>query len=113
MLNTKTLSAILESLNVEIVFTDNDHIIRYMNAEARKHYYEKDGYSDLIGKSLFDCHNPKSCEMIRALYKRLLQDEDVISISSQDNTRYSIIAVRDENRKLLGYYERNEKAENV
>jgi len=51
--------------------------------------------------------------MIRALYKRLLQGEDVISVSSQDNTRYSIIAVRDENRKLLGYYERNEKAENV
>jgi PAS domain S-box-containing protein len=113
MLNTETLTAILESLNVEIVFTDNDHIIRYMNAEAKKHYHEKLGYSDLIGKPLFDCHNPESCDMIRALYKRLQQGEDVISVSSEDNTRYSIVAVRDENRKLLGYYERNEKIENT
>ena len=48
---------ILNSYPYPIVFVDNDYIIRYMNRNAEYHYYEERGYKNLIGKSLFDCHN--------------------------------------------------------
>lgn len=41
--------------------------MRYLNKAARIRYYEKRGYSNLIGKSLFECHNSKSQEQIRII----------------------------------------------
>ena len=64
------LESILNSYPYPIVFVDNDYIIRYMNKNAKYHYYEERGYKDLIGKSLFDCHmNPHSVERIKAAWE--------------------------------------------
>ncbi len=108
-LNAKTLTAILDALDQEVVFVDNDHIIRFMNREAKEHYYDRSGYSDLIGKSIFDCHNETSCQMIRDVHARMVKGEDVIELPTEDNPDYAMVAVRDERRKLLGYFERNVK----
>ncbi|HIT95089.1 MAG TPA: hypothetical protein IAC43_07870, partial [Candidatus Faecivivens stercoripullorum] len=45
--------AILDSIPYRIVFVDTDHIIRYLNKEARHHYYDVRGYDELVGKSIF------------------------------------------------------------
>ena len=57
-------SYILDAIPYPIVFVDTDHIIRYLNKEARHRYYEVRGYDNLIGKSLFLCHGEKSRDAI-------------------------------------------------
>ena len=61
------MAYILDSVPYRIVFVDTDHIIRYMNREAKHHYYTVRGYGDLIGKSIFECHSEKSKEMLLSL----------------------------------------------
>ena len=57
------MAYILDSVPYRIVFVDTDHIIRYMNREAKHHYYTVRGYGDLIGKSIFECtrRNRRRC----------------------------------------------------
>lgn len=66
------MKGILNSYPYPIVFVDNDYKIRFMNQNAKYHYYEERGYKDLIGKSLFECHdNEKSIEKIKQGYEGL------------------------------------------
>ena len=65
------MAYILDSVPYRIVFVDTDHIIRYMNREAKHHYYMVRGYGDLIGKSIFECHSEKSKEMLIAAVEKL------------------------------------------
>ncbi len=103
-------TAILDSIRHPIVFVDNDHIIRYLNKAARVRYYEKRGYAEMIGKSIFDCHNSSSVNQIKQLHQRLLSGEDEIFLKvNKDQEKVTIVGVRDIDGKLLGYYERFEK----
>ena len=56
------MEGILNSYPYPIVFVDGEYVIRYMNRYARYHYYEERGYSDLIGRSLFDCHDSEQAK---------------------------------------------------
>jgi len=115
MISRDTDLAILDTINHPIVFVDTDHVIRYLNKPAMKRYYEVRGYSDLIGKSLFDCHNEDSRKHIIALYERLQAGENEIFLKigkfNKFNEKITVIAVRDKDGALLGYYERFEKNE--
>ena len=59
MKQLELLTLILDSWNNSVVFVDTSHVIRYMNAPARMHYAK---WGDVLGKSIFDCHNPDSCQ---------------------------------------------------
>jgi PAS domain S-box-containing protein len=108
-MDLKTYEAILDSVDSPIVFVDNDHIIRYLNKTAKVRY-EKRGYSDLMGKSLFDCHNPASTESIKRIHERLLTGETSIFLKvNEDQERITIVGVHSAAGQLLGYYERFEK----
>ena len=112
-MDTKTFEAILDSINSPIVFVDNDHIIRYLNKPARNLFYGKFGYSDLIGKSLFDCHAPSSREPIKRLHARLLEGENEIFVRVINNRlKLTAIGVHDKAGTLIGYYERYDKTPN-
>ena len=101
--------AILDSIHHRIVFVDNDHIIRYLNKKAKAWFYDKRGFADLIGKSIFDCHQPASCDQLRQLYQRLEQGEDEVFVKVTDQKeKASMVAVRDTEGRLLGYFERFE-----
>ena len=58
MQELEMLHGILNSYPYPIVFVDNDYIIRYMNQNARYHYYQERGYHDLIGSSLLPAMTP-------------------------------------------------------
>ncbi len=108
-MDLNTYEAILDSLDSPIVFVDNDHTIRYLNKAAKVRYYEKRGYSDLIDKSLFDCHNPASKEDIKRIHNRLLTGETAIFLMvNKDQERITVVGVRSAAGQLLGYYERFE-----
>ena len=102
--------AILDTLPHAMLFVDNDHVVRHLNRRAEKKYYEQRGLSNLIGKSLFDCHAAASHPKIVDLHRRLVAGEDeIFLVVTPENERVTMIAVRDRQRNLLGYYERFEK----
>lgn len=108
-IDEKFLRTLLDSLKDPFLFTDTDHVIRYMNKAAKSHYKQGEA---LLGTSLLDCHNPESCRMILGIFedfKNNQYDEKLIT----DNAKYRIYmrAVRNENGELIGYYERYEPPE--
>ena len=108
-MNAAIYEALLDTISSPIVFVDNDHVIRYLNKAAKIRYYEKRGYADLIGKSLFECHNTESEKLTRKIHNRLLDGENEIFLKvSDDNQKITVIAVRDPAGRLIGYYERFE-----
>ncbi len=100
---------ILDSLPYRVVFVDTDHIIRYMNREAKYHYYQVRGYSDLIGRSIFECHSEKSREALIAAVEKLKRhgNEIYLGVSVRNERKY-INPVRNEKGELVGYFERFE-----
>ena len=102
--------AILDSIPYRIVFVDTDHIIRYLNKEARHHYYDVRGYNELVGKSIFECHSEKSKEMLIAAVEKLRNHGNEIYLGvSVYNERKYINPVRNEKGELIGYFERFER----
>ena len=102
--------AILDSIPYRIVFVDTDHIIRYLNKEARHHYYNVRGYDELVGKSIFECHSEKSKEMLIAAVEKLRNHGNEIYLGvSVYNERKYINPVRNEKGELIGYFERFER----
>lgn len=105
----KILSYVVDSYPYPIVFVDCDHVIRYMNKMAEYHYYTERGYRNLIGQSIFGCHNSQSEEKIRGAVEKLKNHSNEIFLGvSVKNQRIYINPVRDENGKLVGYFERFE-----
>lgn len=103
-------SYILDAIPYPIVFVDTDHIIRYLNKEARHRYYEVRGYDNLIGKSLFLCHGEKSRDAIIGAVEKLKKHGNEIYLGvSVYNERKYINPVRNEQGELIGYFERFER----
>ena len=103
------LSLILDSYPYPVLFADCDHVIRYLNKNAEYLYYRERGYADLIGKSIFECHNGKSKEKIIAGVERLKNHamEQFLGVDAK-NRRLYMQAVRDETGVMVGYIERFE-----
>ncbi|HDL17649.1 MAG TPA: PAS domain-containing protein [Bacteroidetes bacterium] len=105
MIDDRTKSLILDSLKNPVAFTDTNHIIRYMNKAAIEHYDEGE---NLLGRSLLDCHNEASQKMIHEIYTEMQQGLEERLITDSEKYRIYMLAVRDENGQLIGYYERYE-----
>jgi PAS domain-containing protein len=106
MIDTKTMAAILDSLKGPVLFADTEHVTRYMNKAAIAHYEEGEA---LIGRSLLDCHNENSQQMMIDILAAM-QTEDLDERLITDDAKYRIYmrAVRDAGGQVLGYYERYE-----
>jgi DUF438 domain-containing protein len=94
-----------------IVICNTAHEIIYMNPAALKRY-EKRG--NLIGQSLLDCHNQRSRDIINSNLERMKNDSSVNKIFEVHSTKNGanndvfMVALRDENGALIGYYEKFE-----
>ncbi len=105
----KTLQAILDAIPFPIVFVDNNHVIRFLNNKARYHYNQERGYSELIGKCLFDCHTEASKEKILEIVEKLKNHGQEVFLSvNVKNERIYINPVRNDQGELIGYFERFE-----
>jgi transcriptional regulator with PAS, ATPase and Fis domain len=65
-MNLIEASSWAEEMNVRVTVCDLDAKIVYMNKAAIEGF-QKYGGAQLIGKSLYDCHIPKSCDTIKDL----------------------------------------------
>lgn len=106
MVETKIMAAILDSLKDPILFADTEHVTRYMNQAAVAYYEEGEA---LIGRSLLDCHNQRSQQMMIDILAEM-QTEGLEELLITDNAEHRIYmrAVRAQDGRVLGYYERYE-----
>lgn len=94
-----------------VVICDTAHKIIYMNPVACQRY-SKYGGQLLVGKNLLSCHNDKSGEMIN----RVLAWFQSSTANNRVHTYYNekehkdvyMIALRDGQGSLIGYYEKHE-----
>jgi len=108
-MDEKTLRLIIDALPFPVVFVDSDHVIRFMNKRAKYHYYEERGYRDLVGKSIFACHNEESKEKVLKIVESLKNHgREVFLTVSGKNDRIYVTPVRDDNGEFIGYFERFE-----
>lgn len=103
--------SVLEADRAAVVICDLDHIIIYMNPTANKRYV-KWGGAALLGKSLLDCHNEKSRQMIAKVVEWFRADPEhniiYTSHNEKENKDVYMVALRDDSGKLIGYYEKHE-----
>lgn len=103
--------SVLEQDLSAIVLCNLKHEIIYMNPAASKRYEKRGGYN-LVGKSLLDCHSPKSNEMIKKVVSWFeeCKHHNIIYIyyNEKENKDVYMVALRDDNGNLIGYYEKHE-----
>lgn len=103
--------SIVDEDRCAVVICDLGHRIIYMNPSACKKY-SKHGGGLLTGKSLLDCHNSKSNEMILKVVEWFKSDKSHNRIytyhNGKENKDVYMVALRDEQGSLIGYYEKHE-----
>lgn len=108
----KYIEAVVEADDMPVVICGTDYNIIYMNKSAAKRYEKRGGY-ELVGKSIFDCHNERSCEIIRELTEKMKCSADLNKIFLYNSKRCGdedeyLIALRDKNGSYIGFYEKHE-----
>ena len=102
--------SVLDQDRCAVVLCNLQHEIVYMN-EAAAMNYAKWGGKELLGKSLLNCHNAHSNEMIKQVVDWFAAAEDHNIVFTHHNPKQNkdvyMVALR-ENGKLIGYYEKHE-----
>ncbi|MCD7832741.1 MAG: PAS domain-containing protein [Lachnospiraceae bacterium] len=105
--------AVVDADDAPIVICDTEHTIVYMNPTAIKRY-EKRGGEKLVGRSIFDCHNAHSREIIQSVVEKFRDNADLDKVytyaknwGGEDSDVY-MVALRNGKRELIGYYEKHE-----
>ena len=99
--------SILEQDRAPIVVCNMQSIVVYMNPSAIARYNV-----DLTGKSIKDCH-PKSAnekiDLVIEWFKKSTENNIVYTYrNDKENKDVYMVALRDENGVLIGYYEKHE-----
>lgn len=103
--------SVLEADRAAVVICDLEHTIIYMNPVAIERY-AKWGGKDLMGRSLLNCHNAKSCEMIIKVLEwfKASKDNNLVYtfFNEKENKDVYMVALRNDGGDLIGYYEKHE-----
>ncbi|MDE6725832.1 MAG: PAS domain-containing protein [Ruminiclostridium sp.] len=101
--------SIIDQDRAAVVICDLQHKIIYMNPAAKMQYSK---HGDLTGKSLLDCHNERSNEMIKKVVAWFGESKEHNLIYTFHNEKQNkdvyMVALRDESGELIGYYEKHE-----
>ena len=108
---SKYFKSIVEQDRCAVVICNTKHEIIYMNPAAIARY-GKSGGEKLIGTSLLNCHNKKSNEMIEKTVEWFKKNTDNNIVytyrNEKENKDVYMVALRDDNGTLIGYYEKHE-----
>lgn len=107
----KYFQSIIEQDRCAVVICNTEHEIIYMNPAAVKKYARRGG-AKLIGRSIMECHNEKSGELIRKVVDWFVENpkHNVMYTyhNPKENKDVYMVALRDETGALIGYYEKHE-----
>lgn len=94
-----------------IVICNLRHEIIYMNPTAKERY-KKWGGEALLGQNLLNCHNQRSVQMIEKAVEWFRKSPDhnrmYTSYNEKENKDVYMVALRQEDGELIGYYEKHE-----
>ena len=103
--------SVLEADRAAVVICDLEHTVIYMNPVAIERY-AKWGGNSLMGKSLLNCHNEKSREMILKVldWFKASKDNNIVYtfFNEKENKDVYMVALRNDEGNLIGYYEKHE-----
>lgn len=103
--------SIVDEDKCAVVICDVNHKIIYMNPAACERYSKRGGAS-LVGKSLLDCHNSESNAIIHKTIEWFKASQSHNRIytyyNEKENKDVYMIALRNEQGDLIGYYEKHE-----
>ena len=103
--------SIIEQDREHVVICDLNHTILYMNPSAIRDY-AKYGGASLLGRSLMLCHNPQSVAAIQKVVDWFAADKSHNLIFTHYDAKHDrdvyMVALRDDNGTLIGYYEKHE-----
>ena len=103
--------SVLEADRAAVVLCNLEHEIIYMNPVAMERY-GKWGGKALLGKSLMDCHNERSRELIEKVLEwfKASKDHNIVYTfyNQKENKDVYMVALRDDSGNLIGYYEKHE-----
>ena len=104
---SKFFKSVLEQDTAPIVICDLEHTVVYMNPASIARYH-----TDLTGKSIKACHNADSNEKIDKVMAFFADSKNnnivYTSRNDKENKDVYMVALRDNNGKLIGYYEKHE-----
>ena len=94
-----------------VVICDLEHVIIYANPAACS-AYEKQGGEALLGKNVMDCHDNRSKMLLQIVADWFAKDKN----NNKTHTFYEkdknkdiyMVALRDDDGNLIGYYEKHE-----
>ena len=99
--------SVLDADTAPVVICDLEHTVVYMNPASILRYH-----ADLTGKSLKACHNAESGAKIDRVVAWFAESKDnnivFTSRNDKENKDVYMIALRDDNGTLIGYYEKHE-----
>ena len=108
---TPFFKSIVEQDAAEVVICNTQHRIIYMNPAACEEY-AKYGGEALVGKSLLNCHDKESAQMIEKILAWFSSDASHNRVhtffSEKQNKDVYVIALRNGKNELIGYYEKHE-----
>lgn len=114
-MNNKDLSqyfrSVIDQDRCAVVICNLDHEIIYMNPAAAARYANRGGAA-LVGQSLLDCHNAQSVAMIEKVTAWFAESREHNIIytyhNEKENKDVYMVALRDADGTLIGYYEKHE-----
>ena len=99
--------SLIDADRAPVVICDLEHTVVYMNAAAISRYHV-----DLTGKSIKVCHNADSNEKIDRVLVWFLESREnncvYTSRNDKENKDVYMVALRDGDGNLIGYYEKHE-----
>ncbi|MCM1100173.1 MAG: PAS domain-containing protein [Clostridium sp.] len=108
---TKFFRSVIEQDRCAVVICNLAHEIIYMNPAAISRYARRGG-AKLLGQNLLDCHNAESGRRIEEVvaWFRESADHNLVytSHNAKENKDVYMVALRDEDGTLIGYYEKHE-----
>lgn len=108
---TTFFKSVIDQDDQPVVICDTAHTILYMNPTAVRRY-EKRGGAALVGQNLMVCHSAHSAEVIErvvAWFGENAANNRVFAYRKEnENADVYMIALRDAEGTLIGYYEKHE-----
>jgi len=108
---SKYFKSVIDQERCAVVICSLEHEIIYMNPAAVMRYAKRGGQA-LVGQSLLGCHNPQSAEMIRKVTAWFAESAEhnmiYTSRNEKENKDVYMVALRDDDGRLIGYYEKHE-----
>ena len=104
---SKFFKSIIDQDFAPVVICNLEHIVVYMNPASIARYH-----TDLTGKSLKACHNTDSNNKIDKAVAWFAENKDNNIVytyhSGKENKDVYMVALRNDDGELIGYYEKHE-----